>query len=81
MTNFTLPTGHKPTYNITEMVLVGKDLHVPNANVLLRTMLDYVASKHVDGSRYYNVIYNGIHLARIAVPTQRIGAKCTTHSS
>ena len=40
MTNLTSATGHKPTYNITEMVLVGKDLHVPNANVYVWHLLE-----------------------------------------
>ena len=73
--------GHKPTYNITEMMLEGKDLHVPNANLTLRTLMDFAAARHTEGSRYYNVIYNGVHLARFAIPTKKLGRKCTTHSS
>lgn len=69
------PSGHKPHFNIKTMRIVGKKIYVPHAGITLRTILDFASDHHYDGSRYYDVECNGVHLAKVAIPTAIITKK------
>ena len=68
------PQGHKPTFNVGQIVMEGHTVHLPHAGVTLRRIIEFAAAHHTThkGSRYYEVMFNGVHLAKVAVPRDKL---------
>ena len=53
---------------IKELVCINKVIYVPNASFTMRELLDFALQNYEGGTRYYEVVLNGVFLARIAIP-------------